>query len=161
MALISQLSFSSSNIHFYEHIYLHDLYVKPDLLRRLSSMLKLVNNPLDAIQPHLQNIHLRSITEPHEMMARTIKQITSLTRVQIEEDTRDNDDSLLKTGLEEVQSVGDRWWETLEIEPEVEGGVGDGFDVETHSAETLDNVVSLVAEMALESFHFCEDLVGF
>lgn len=67
------------------------------------------------------------------MMARTIEQITSLARVQIEEDTWYDDDSLLKTSLEEVQSIGDGWWETLEVEPEVEGGVRDGLDVEAHT----------------------------
>ena len=39
-------------------------------------------------------------------MTRTIKQISPLTRVQIKENTRDDDDTLFETGLEEVQAVG-------------------------------------------------------
>ena len=37
-------------------------------------------------------------------MTRTIKQISPLTRVQIKENTRDDDDTLFETGLEEVHS---------------------------------------------------------
>jgi hypothetical protein len=95
------------------------------------------------------------------MMARTIKKITSLTRIKIEKDTRDNNDSLLKTSLEEVKSVRDSSWKTFKIKPEVEGGVRDVLDVETHPSETLNHIVSLVLEVTLEGFHFCEDLAGF
>jgi len=52
-------------------------------------------------------------------------------------------------------------WETLEVEPEVEGGVGDGVYVETHGAETLDDVVALGFEVGLEGFHLGEDFAGF
>lgn len=37
---------------------------------------------------------------------------------------------------------------------QVKGRVGDVFDNEAHFTETLDNVVALVAEVALEMNHF-------
>jgi hypothetical protein len=120
----------------------------------------LLDNSLNAIQSHLQRLHLGSITESDEVMTRTIEEITSLTWVQVEENTRDNDDSLLKTCLEEIESIRDGSWETLEIKPEVECGIGNGLDMETHTTETFNDIVSLVTEMTLESLHFCENLVG-
>lgn len=54
------------------------------------------------------------------MMARTVKQISAFTRVQIEEDSRDDDDSFFKTGLEEVEAIGDGVGESFKVEPEVE-----------------------------------------
>jgi hypothetical protein len=78
------------------------------------------------------------------MMTRTIKQVSPLTWVQIKEDARYDDDFLLKTCLEEVEAVGDGFGETFEVEPEVECGVGDVGDAETHVSETFDHVVTLV-----------------
>lgn len=84
-------------------------------------------------------------------MTRTIEQISSLTRVEIEEDTRDDDDALFETGLEEIQAVGDLVGETFEVEPEVEGGVGDGGDFESHGAETLDYIVAFFLGLSVWS----------
>lgn len=75
-------------------------------------------------------------------MARTIKQISPLARIQIKEDTRDNDDFLLKTGLEEVKSIGYFFGELFEIEPQVERAVWHGLDDEAHGAESGDYVVA-------------------
>jgi hypothetical protein len=77
------------------------------------------------------------------MVARAVEQVTSFARVQIEEDTRDNDHALLETGLEEVQAVGDSGWEASEVEPKVEGRVRNIFDDETHLAEAIDDIVAL------------------
>jgi hypothetical protein len=76
------------------------------------------------------------------VVTRAVKEVTTTRRVQVEEDTRDNDDLLLKTGLEEVETVGDRTRETLQVEPEVEGAVGYVLENETHIAEALDDVVT-------------------
>lgn len=66
------------------------------------------------------------------VMARAVKQISSSCRVQIEEDTRDNNNLLLETGLEEIQTVGDGAGQTLEIQPQIEGTVRDILDNEAH-----------------------------
>jgi hypothetical protein len=75
-------------------------------------------------------------------MTRTIKQISPLARVQIKEDTRDDNDALFETCLEEVQAVGDGLRKALEIKPEVECRVWDGLDVEPHLAESGDDIVA-------------------
>jgi hypothetical protein len=124
------------------------------------------------------------------MMTWTIKQISPLARVEIEEDTRHNNDFLLKTSLEEVQSIrnyqrhqhllcfetyisgrssvhGLDWGirtgmrKTLEIKPQVERGIGYGLDDEAHLSETTDYVVALRFEVSLESFHLGKDFAGF
>lgn len=78
------------------------------------------------------------------MVARAVKQITPLARVQIKEDTRHDDHTLFKTGLEEVQAVGDGVGETFEIQPEVESRVRNILDDKAHAAETLDDIVAFV-----------------
>ena len=103
-----------------------------------------LDNPLNTIKTLLQRLHLGPIAKPHEMMARTIKQISSLARVEIKEDTWDNDDALFETGLEEVQSVGNFLREVLEIQPDVEGRVWDGLDYEAHVSEAFDHIVTFV-----------------
>lgn len=87
------------------------------------------------------------------MMARAVKQISTSGRVQIEEDTRNNNDLLFQAGLEEVEAVGNMTRQTLEVEPDVERAVRHVLDHEAHVAETLDNIVSLVAEMSLKGDH--------
>jgi hypothetical protein len=67
----------------------------------------LIDNSLDAIQTHLQGLHGRTITESNEMVTWTIEQISSLTWVQVKEDTGHNDDTFLKTSLEEVETITD------------------------------------------------------
>jgi hypothetical protein len=88
------------------------------------------------------------------VVAGTVKEIPTSGGVQVEEDTWHNNDLLLQTGLEEVQTVGDGAWQTLEIEPDVEGAVRHVLDHETHFTETLDDIVALVAEMSLQRNHF-------
>jgi hypothetical protein len=78
------------------------------------------------------------------MMTRTIEEISSLARIQIKEDARDNDNLLLKTCLEKVKSIGNLFWEFFEIEPEVEGRVGNGLNDEAHFTKTRDHVVAFV-----------------
>lgn len=94
------------------------------------------------------------------MVARRVEQITSAGWVQIEEDTRHNDDLLLQTRLEEVQTVTDLAGETLEIQPQVESRVGNILDVEAHLAQTLNHVVTLGAEVGLQSLHLLADEAG-
>lgn len=53
-------------------------------------------------------------------MARAVEEITALGRIEIEEDTRDDDGLLLEAGLEEVETVVDLVGEVGEVEPEVE-----------------------------------------
>jgi hypothetical protein len=76
-------------------------------------------------------------------MAGAVEQVSASRRVQVEEDTGDDDDLLLQTSLEEVQTVRDGTGQALEVEPQVEGAVGHELDDETHVAQTLDDVVPL------------------
>lgn len=50
-------------------------------------------------------------------MAGAVKQVTTARRVEIEENARHNNDLLLETGLEEVETVGDGLGKTLKVEP--------------------------------------------
>lgn len=75
-------------------------------------------------------------------MAGTIEKITSFTRVQVEEDSRNDDDLLFQTGLEKVQPVADCEWKTLKIKPNVEGRVRYGLDLETHFTKAADDIVA-------------------
>lgn len=77
------------------------------------------------------------------MVARTVEEISSLAGVQVEEDTRYDDDFFFKAGLEEVQAVADCFGKAFEVKPEVESAIWDGFDHESHFAEALDDIVSL------------------
>jgi hypothetical protein len=99
--------------------------------RRKDRRNSLLHHPLNTIKAHLQRLHLRAVTKAHKVMARAIKQIPPLARIQVEKNTGHDNDALLETGLEEVQPVGDGVGEALEIQPQVEGRVWDGLDVET------------------------------
>lgn len=76
------------------------------------------------------------------MMARTVEKITSLARVEIEENPGHDNNLLFETGLEKVQSVRDGVWEAFEIEPQVEGRVRYSLDLKAHVSKTLDNVIT-------------------
>lgn len=67
-----------------------------------SCLNSLLDNPLNAVQALLQHIHSGAITQSDEVMTRTVKQISSSTWIQIEEDTRDYNDLLFQTRLEEI-----------------------------------------------------------
>lgn len=47
------------------------------------------------------------------MVTRTIKQISSLTWVQVEKDTGDDNDTLLETCLEKVKTIGNCSWKSF------------------------------------------------
>jgi hypothetical protein len=51
------------------------------------------------------------------VVAWAVEQITSSRGVEIEEDTRDNNNLLFQAGLEEVEAVGDSLGKALEIQP--------------------------------------------
>ena len=77
-------------------------------------------------------------------MARAVEQITSLARVQVEEDPRNDDHALFETSLEEVEAVGNSGWEPCEVEPEVEGRVWNSLYDKAYLAKTFDDKVTLL-----------------
>jgi hypothetical protein len=93
------------------------------------------------------------------VVAWAVKQVSATRGIQIEENSRNDNDLLLQTGLEEVETVGDGLGKTLEVQPQVEGRVWDVFNDKSHFAESTDDVVSLVAEVALQMGHLDLDQV--
>lgn len=64
-----------------------------------------MDNTLDTVQTLPQHVHLGTVRESHKVMAGAVEEITTTRGVEIEEDTGHNDDLLLETGLEEVETV--------------------------------------------------------
>ena len=91
------------------------------------------------------------------MVARRVEQVPTPTRVEIEKDTRDNNDLLLETGLEEVEAIVNALGEVGQVEPEVESRVGHVGELEADFLETANDVVALGAEVHLQSAHFVTD----
>jgi len=77
----------------------------------------LLDNSLNTIETHLENIHSWTVAQPDVLVARRVKQIPAFRRIQIEEDTRHNNDLLLETSIEEVQTVVDALRERRQIQP--------------------------------------------
>jgi hypothetical protein len=113
----------------------------------------LLHNPLNGVHTLGQGIHPRPIAQPDKVMTRRIEQIPTLTRVQIEEDTRNNNDLLLETGLEEVQPVGNALGQIRQVEPDVEGRVGHEGELESDLLQATDDEVALGTEVHLQRTH--------
>jgi len=90
-------------------------------------------------------------------MARRIEQIPTTARVQVEENTGNNNDLLLETSLEEVESVVNTFRQVRQVEPEVEGRVGHVRELEADFLETANDEVALGAEVHLQSAHLVAD----
>lgn len=90
-------------------------------------------------------------------MTRAVKQIPPPRRVQVKEDPRNNNHLLLETRLEKVQPVRDRAGQPLEVQPDVERGIRHVADSESHPAEALDDIVTLLLEVLLKSLHLLLD----
>ena len=116
-------------------------------------ILVLLNDPRNRIQPLLQHIHPRSITQPNKVMARRVKQIPTPTRVQVEKDARHNNNFFLETSLEEVQSIVDALGQIAQIEPQVKRRVGHVGKLEADFLETAYDVVALGPEVHLQRAH--------
>lgn len=76
-----------------------------------------MDNTLNSVQTHLQYVHSRTIRQTHEVVAGAVEEITTARGVQVEEDTGHNDDLLLETSLEEVETVGNSLGKTLQVQP--------------------------------------------
>lgn len=76
-----------------------------------------MDNTLNSVQTHLQYVHSGTIRQTHKVVAGAVKEITTARGVQVEEDTGHNDDLLLQTSLEEVETVGNRLGKTLQVQP--------------------------------------------
>ncbi|KAI6804529.1 aminotransferase [Hortaea werneckii] len=131
-------------------------FSRPLLL--IGESIPLLQHPLEPIQPCLERIHPRAITNPHEVMARAIKQIPSPAGIQIEKDARHHNHLLLQARLEEVQPVVDPFRQLLEIQPEVESTIGHIGQLEPHARQPLHHIIPLVAEMPLQAAHLIADL---
>lgn len=94
-------------------------------------------------------------------MARTIKQVSSFGRIEIEEDARNDDDMLLEALLKEVQSVADGRRQPTEVEPDVKGRVWHVCDLESHLSESAQDVVPLGLEVRLQRLHLSPHVLGF
>jgi hypothetical protein len=97
--------------------------------------------------------YLGAVAHTNKVVARAIKQISALTRVQVEEDARHHNDLLLQAGLEEVEAVIDAFRQRAKVQPDVEGRVGRVVELEAHVRQAAENVVALVAEVGLQGFH--------
>nr|POE47029.1 hypothetical protein CFP56_00361 [Quercus suber] len=120
----------------------------------------LLQHALEPIETLFQNLHPRAIADANKVMAGAVEEIAALAGVEVEEDARHDDDLLLQAGLEEVEPVVDLAGQLLEIEPEVEGAVGQVGEVEAHGPEAAGDVVALVAEVRLQRLHLVAHLVG-
>lgn len=92
-------------------------------------------------------------------MARTVEQVTSLRRVQVEEDSRHDNDLLAKKSVKEVQTVGyvgffgERRVKRGQVEPYVEGCLRDILDAEADLAKTLEDEIAFLTEVGLQGLH--------
>lgn len=124
---------------------------------------RLLHDSLNSIHAHLQHFHLGSVTDAHEVMARRVEQITSLGRVEIEENTRHDDGLLLQQGVEERKTVRDvettiRWKRRVkggQIEPDIKGTIWNVLvtSVEANFVQARKAVVTLDLEVGLQGFH--------
>jgi hypothetical protein len=94
------------------------------------------------------------------LVARRIEQVSSLRWIQIEEDAGHNDDLLFQASFEEVQAIVDTFGQRRQVEPQVEGAVGDEWDLEAHRCQSVNDIVSLLAEVMLQSTHLVLDFGG-
>jgi hypothetical protein len=117
----------------------------------------LLYNPRNRIKTLLKHIHARAVTQPDKVMARAVEQVPTPAGVQIEENARHDNDLLLETRLEEIESVADALRHTAEIEPEVESRVGHVRELEAHFLQTANDIIALGAEMHLQSPHLVAD----
>lgn len=147
------------DMHMYRLIVLNSLLILSRRLVVLSP--RTANNSLNTVKTHLQNFHLGAVAQADKVVARAVEQITSLGRVQVEEDTGHDNDLLGQKRIEEVQSIGYVSFlgkgrvERGQVKPDVEGCLRDVLDAETDFVKTLEDKVSLLAEVALKRLHFC------
>lgn len=119
-----------------------------------------LHNPLDPIESLLQRPHLGTIAETNKVMARTIKQVSSFGRIEVEEDARNNNHVLLEAFLEKIKSIANRRGHSTEVQPDVKGRVGHiGF--EPNLSESAQYVVPLGLEVRLQRLHLSPHVVGF
>jgi hypothetical protein len=116
------------------------------------------NHLLDGVETSRQNVHTRAVTQADEVMTRAVKQIPTPGGVQIEENTWHDNDLLLETRIEEVESIVDALRQAGEIEPQVERRVGHVRELEADFLETSDDEVTLGAEVHLQRAHLVADL---
>lgn len=126
--------------------------------RYIGNKHSLLDHPLDAIETHLQDFHSWAVAQSDVLVARGVEQISSLAGVEIKEDTRYDDNLFVKTSIEEIETVVDAFGQRGQVQPQVEGRVGDTFDHEAHLSQSANNIVSLLAEVVLQGTHFVLDL---
>jgi len=120
----------------------------------------LLDDPLNSIEAHLQNVHSGAVAQSDVLVTRRVEQISSLAGVEVEENTRDNNDLLFQTSLEEVQAVIDALRQRRQVQPQVEGAVGNEWDLEAHRSQSINDVISLLAEVMLQGAHLVLDFSG-
>lgn len=131
------------------------------LPKRLHALLlSLLQHPLYRIQSPIQVLQRRPKAQPHIRMARRVEQIPPVRRVDIEEDTRNNNRLLLQQLLKEREPVVYWGWKFLEVEPDVEGCGGGDVDFKMHGFEAGEDVVAFHFEVFLESNFLLADVLG-
>ena len=96
-------------------------------------------------------------------MARTIEEVASFRRVEVEENSRNYDDFFLQAGLKEVKPVTDLVRQPTKVQPDVESTVWDMLllECEANLLETSDDEVAFRQEVLLECLHFSQNLGRF
>jgi len=108
----------------------------------------LAQHALDAVDALAQRVPLGPVREPAVVVARRVEQVAAALRVEVEENARHHNHLFLETLIEEAQPVLDPLRKVAQIQPDVEGRVGDLPELEAHALQALDHVVALVADAA-------------
>ena len=113
-----------------------------------------LDHPFNSVKTQLQSLHLRTIAEPHKVVAGAIEEVATLGRVEVEEDTRDDNGLFVEQGVEESEAVADVDGRVLgngrvecgQVQPDIKGGLGPGLVSlsEADIAESLEDIVALL-----------------
>jgi len=122
-----------------------------------STILGHLKHPFDSVQALCQVGERWAKGETDKVVTRRVKQITTVSWVDVEEYSGYHDCLLFEQFFKECQAVVQRYWKLLQVKPYVEGTCGRDVDIEMKFVESIEDVVTFRFEVLLKgNFLHCD-----
>jgi hypothetical protein len=123
-------------------------------------LLSLLQHPRDRVDTFIQILQWRTKGKSNEVVTGRVEQVPAVGRIDVEEDTWDDNGLFFEEFLEEGQSIIQRRRQLFQVQPDIERGVGWHIHIQMQSFETRQYVIPLGLEVFLKSNSFLVRVFG-
>jgi len=110
-----------------------------------------LENASNGINTFIELVLRRSEREPYKVMTGRVEKIATVVGINVEENSWNDNCLLFQQLFEKGQAVIQGFRKRLQVQPDVESGMGVYVDLQPHSFKSTENMISFILKVLLQS----------